>query len=140
MSAGVLLFGLVGILALLVLAAMLGLSRQRLLAGVEEVLACARDTVPEARVQETALDADQRAALLLLADGRLLAIRVLGDRLVQRLFAPHSIRALRRIKPKGKGVAVRLVLADWGFPSLRLRFEQAEPPAWMERLRRAATS
>lgn len=140
MSAGVLLFGLIGILALLVLAALLGLSTQRLLAGPEEVLACAREAVPQAMIREMALDADRRAALLLLGDGHLLAMRVLGDRLVQRLFAPHSIRALRRIRPRGKGVAVRLILADWGFPSLCLRFEQAEPPAWLERLRRAATS
>ena len=140
MSASVLVFGLIGVAGLLLLAVLLGISKIRLLAGPEEVLASAREAVPEALILEMALDADRRSALLLLADGRLLAVRTLGDSLVQRVFAPQSIRALRRIKPKGKGVAVQLLLADWGFPSLRLRFEHTEPPAWLERLRRAATS
>lgn len=139
MSFDTLLFGLVGILALLVMAAALGMRQRRLLMGDDEVHAMAREAAPETPVREIALDADRCAALTLLGDGRVFAVRVLGDRLVQRTFPARAIRKMLRVRTKGKGVAVRIAFADWGFPSLLLRFERAEPPPWMERLARAVS-
>ncbi len=141
MNFGVLLFGLVGIITLLGMAAALGLRKLRLLTGDEqEVRAMALEAALGAQVREVAVDADRRAALALLTDGRVFAVRTLGDRLVQRAFAPQAISKMLRVRPKGAGVAVRIAFADWGFPSLLLRFERAEPPPWMERLRRAAAA
>lgn len=138
MNFGVLLFGLIGVGLLLALAALLGLSQRRVLSGPDEVMALVHGAMPEVQVRELALDADRRAALLMLADGRIIAMRTLGDRVVHRVFSPQAIRTLERVKPRGRGVAVRIGLADSGFPSLALRFDRSEPPPWMERLRRAA--
>lgn len=138
MNLGILLFGLVGFLALLITAAALGLRRLRLLTGEDEVRAMALEAEPETPVRELAINADRRAALALLGDGRVFAVRTLGDRLVQRVFPVRAIRKMPRVRTKGKGVAVRITFADWGFPSLLLRFDRSEPPPWLERLRRAA--
>lgn len=84
---------------------------------------------PDARIESALIDANGRAALARLADGRLLAARAMGADISMR-FAVSGQTWLRR-KP-GKLI---VALGDVGFPHLHLRLkDNAEPPAWIVQL------
>lgn len=130
--------GVLGIPVLGVIAWALGFATSRRLAGEDEVRALLLHKDPAATAAEVLVDAQGRAALALLSDGRLYAVQVLGDRLVDRIIPMHSVRLLRRKLDQRRSLTMMtLATNDFSFPALHLRSQQAEPPAWLERLQRA---
>lgn len=131
-----LLGSLAAVIALAALAYGLGFKGDRRLTSEEEVRAMIARAAPGAQADELALDADGRAALALLTDGRLYAVRVLGARVAERVFPMASVRRLKRKLVKKPGITVVLSTAEFGFPEIEMRFRGTEPPGWLERLRR----
>lgn len=84
----------------------------------------------EKRVQltETAIDAEGRAGIGLLADGSVLLARVMGTDVAVRLV---SASAIKRVAIREDDVAIGF--DDIGFPELKLKI--AQPPLWIGRLR-----
>lgn len=131
MSPWVMVLGVAGIPALALLGWLLGFARPRRIADGAEVRAVLGLRDPSAMISELVLDAQGRAALALLADGRLFAVRALGDRLVDRVLPPQ---ALQRVQRKEDGLM--LVFSDFTFPGLRLH--GVEAPAWLPAVERTA--
>ena len=122
MSPWVMVLGVVGIPALALLAWALGFAKGRRIADAAEVQAQLAAYAPGALARDILLDADGRAALALLADGRVFVLRALGDRLVARLYPRERLRLCRR------GDKLQLATGDYAFPGLRL---EAAAPAWL---------
>jgi len=140
MSLWVVAIGVLGIPALALLAWSLGFAQSRRIADEDEVRALLLRKEPGAAAEEVWVDADGRAALALLADGRLYAVQALGDRLVDRVLSMQQVRRLRRKLEIRSGITMTLATADFSFPTLHLRSRGVEPPAWIERVKRAAAT
>lgn len=80
-----------------------------------------------ARIEAAVIDASGASALAKLADGRLLAAKVMADGISARVSQANALRV--RLKRDKLSVA----LADIGFPSLSLRLA-GEAPAWVKSL------
>lgn len=81
---------------------------------------------PRASVAEVAFAADGRSAIARLADGKLLAARVMADGVSLRIFPAHAAKFSLR---SGKAV---VAFADIGYPPLNLKLTEA--PAWLKAL------
>lgn len=134
------LLGAIGILSLVLLCALLGLTARRSLT-VEDVLGVAAaerlDLRPGAVwLEEPALPSHSaerlplvrrpnvRVGLGLLADGRLLVVRVMGDCIAARTLAADHCRGLEGLVRDGHGM-VGIDSPDLGFPGSRSRFASA---------------
>lgn len=100
-------------------------------ASLRQVIA---DADPDARVQAALLDAEGRAALALLADGRMIAARAVGDGFALRSFASSGLR-LRQ-----EGLRLIATFGELGFPPLHMTLKDDAPPPWLTALVRAGGS
>lgn len=110
-----------GVLLMIAVAAGLGF-RQRARIDAESLAEIAAGE--NARVEASIADADGRAAVARLSDGRWLIARVMADGVGARVLAPDAVRVRAT-----KG-GVNLALADLGFPALHLKLAAAAP-AWL---------
>ena len=113
-----------GVLLMIAVAAALGF-RQRARINAESLAEIAAGE--NARVEASIADADGRAAVARLSDGKWLVARVMADGVGARVLAPDAVRV--RATPKG----LKLMFADLGFPSLHLNFTGAAPTWLTER-------
>lgn len=116
-----------GVVALLVLIAFLMGFRARASIDPDGLARQLATSEPNARIAETLIGADGRAALARLADGKLLVARVMADGVSLRAAPPGAVSLRLR---KGRAV---VAFADVGFPPLSLAM-QGEPPAWLKAL------
>src|SRR5688572_10248385 len=101
-------------LAVAALVAVAWLSGFRSRATIESEVAARAliaEVEPDAKPANFLFDRDGRAAVVRLADGRLIVLRVLGDRFAVRAYPESAVR----ITPAADGV--RLQFADLGFPA-----------------------
>ena len=115
-SAAVILF-MVGV------SAVLGFRTRRRLSEADARAALA-ELEPAAAGAQMLLDEGGYAALARLADGRWMALRVMGDEVSARSYASSAVRLSKQ------GGRVRARFAELGFPDLNIR--QSNPPAWLD--------
>jgi hypothetical protein len=119
--------GSAGVIALMVaVAALLGFRTRLRIESEADARRFIGEADPDARVADLALGADGLAALARLEDGRLVALRALGDRVSVRVFASSAARL------KWRGAALVARFGDLGYPTLHLKL--AERSDWLARL------
>lgn len=99
---GLLAFSVLGVVALVMLARLLGFARRPQIDDAALVARLVAEALPGFRVVETAVSRDGSGALVAGQDGRVALVRPLGDRFVVRpLKAPVVARAggLLRVRP-----------------------------------------
>lgn len=118
--------------AMLAAAFLLGFRHRRAIATDADVQAIAREAEPDASVESTAIDPKGRAALARLSDGRLLAVRAIGDGVSVRSFASSAVRL--RLAPHG----VIATFGEVGYPRLDLALDLKTTPPWLLELAEGA--
>lgn len=99
---GLLAFSVIGVVALVVLARLLGFARRPQLTDAAHAVRLAAEALPGFRATETAVSRDGGGALVAGQDGRIALVRPMGDRFVVRpLQAPIVARVggLLRVRP-----------------------------------------
>lgn len=99
---GLLAFSVIGVVALVVLARLLGFARRPQIADAALAARLVAEALPGFRAAETVVSRDGSGALVAARDGRVALVRPLGDRFVVRpLKAPIVARAggLLRVRP-----------------------------------------
>lgn len=123
---GLLLFSVVGVIALVVLARLLGFARQPQLADAALAARLASDALAGFDPADAAISRDGAGALVAARDGRVALVRPLGDRFVVRpLNSPIVARAggLLRVRPD-----------EPMFPETALDLGEPAALAWAARL------
>jgi hypothetical protein len=123
---GLLLFSVAGVVALVVLARLLGFARRPQLADAALAARLARDALTGFDPADAAISRDGAGALVVARDGRVALVRPLGDRFVVRpLKSPIVARAggLLRVRPD-----------EAMFPETALDLGEASALAWANRL------
>lgn len=123
---GLLAFSVIGVVALVVLARLLGFARRPQIADAALAARLAAEALPGFRAAETAVSRDGSGALVAAHDGRVALVRPLGDRFVVRpLQAPIVARAggLLRVRPD-----------EAMFPETSLDLGEPAALAWANRL------
>jgi hypothetical protein len=108
--------------------ALLGFGKPQRIAGTDDLAHHLAEYEPDARIRTAFVEARGRAALALLADGRLLAARVMGDRVSLRAFAASAVRLHLRAD------GLTATFGDVGFPALHIALKDEAPPAWLTEL------
>jgi hypothetical protein len=123
---GLLLFSVIGVVALVLLARLLGFARRPQLADTALAARLASDAIAGFDPADTAISRDGAGALVAAHDGRVALVRPLGDRFVVRpLKSPIVARAggLLRVRPD-----------ETMFPETALDLGEAAAMAWAGRL------
>ncbi len=123
---GLLAFSVIGVLALVLLARLLGFARRPQLTDAALAARLAAEALPGFRAIETAVSRDGSGALVAGQDGRIALVRPVGDRFVVRpLQTPTVARAggLLRVRPD-----------ETMFPETSLDLDEAAALNWVARL------
>lgn len=112
------------VLALIFIAWALGFRDAARLGGEDDVRRTLASYEPGATIEAVVIDAGGKTALARLSDGRLAAMRAMGDGVAVRSM-PMGAARLRA----GRGRIIA-TFADLGFPRIDIRVEGA-PPGWL---------
>jgi hypothetical protein len=115
------------VVVLVALAALLGFRDRARLMSRADVAAALAATDRAASILDAALDREGRAAIAMLADGRLALAKAMADHVAVRVVAPGAVRVRTRSQHDGVRVVVRT--SEVGFPEARLTLDAA--PAWL---------
>lgn len=123
--------------SLVVIAIMLGAAfllgfRQSAAVTAAEVERLAAEAEPDARVESVLIDAKGRAGLARLSNGRLLAVRAVGDGVSVRSFAASAVRL--KLAPD----RVIATFGEVGYPRLDLKLDTQPTPPWLTELAEGA--
>jgi hypothetical protein len=124
-----------GVALLVAIAWAMGFRAKPHLAAPEAIAAAITTHDPGAAIVAQTQDANGRAALALLQDGRFVAVKPVADGLAVRMFWPADV-ASTRIARKPAGQALSLRFKDLGFPHLTLVLAEPELPPWLHPLHR----
>ena len=122
---------LVVIAIMVAAAALLGFRQTSRILDEASLRTLVADADPDARVEQALLDAEGRAALALLSDGRMIAARAVGDGFALRSFASSGLK-LRQERRR-----LIATFGELGFPPLHIALKDDAPPPWLADLARA---
>ncbi|MEJ0059670.1 MAG: hypothetical protein WDM79_08930 [Terricaulis sp.] len=108
--------------------ALLGFRKSLRIGGADELAHHLAEYEPDARIQSAFIESRGRTALALLTDGRLLVVRVVGDRVSLRAFAASAVKLHLRAD------RLSATFGDVGFPALNIPLKDEAPPAWLAEL------